>query len=119
MRVLQLFRDSSETFNIDRGTESQFDALIVKQRNTPRTANWYYASCWVIGSHLTDTLTSRRTLQRSPLAIRSTVTAASMICPRRATTRNQALPEMYAIRIERKPGFTSRPVTVSEQVPIS
>ncbi len=26
---------------------------------------------------------------------------------------------MYAIRIDRKPGFTSRPVTVSEQVPIS
>ncbi len=36
-------------------------------------------------SDLTDMLTlSRRTPQRSPLAIRSTVTAASMICPERA-----------------------------------
>ena len=63
--------DSSETLNIDRDTESQFEALLVKQRIMPRTANWYYASCWVIGSHLTDTLTlSRGTLQRSPLVAR-------------------------------------------------
>jgi len=31
----------------------------LKQRLMPRTANPYYASSWVIGSHLTDMLTSR------------------------------------------------------------
>ena len=33
---------------------------VVKQRIMPRAANRYYASSWVIGSHLTDMLTSRR-----------------------------------------------------------
>src|SRR6185295_550714 len=78
---------SSETHNIDRDTESQFDPLVVKQRITPRTTNWYYASCWVVGSHLTDTLTSRRTLQRSLLSC-NLLDTASTICPARATTRN-------------------------------
>jgi hypothetical protein len=31
----------------------------LKQRLMPRAANPYYASSWVIGSHLTDMLTSR------------------------------------------------------------
>ena len=52
-------------FNIDRGTDSQINLLIVRQRNTPRTAIWYYASCWVIGSHLAGTLASRRALCNS------------------------------------------------------
>jgi len=51
---------------------------VVKQRIMSRAANRYYASSWVIGSHLTDMLTSRRAnvaalallqfARRSPLA---------------------------------------------------
>jgi hypothetical protein len=85
--------------NIDRGTESQFNLLIVKQRNTPRTTNWYYASCWVIGSRLAGTLTSRRS-QRNSLDTDGRLDDYA----KRATIRNQALPEMYQSGSRGSPG---------------
>jgi len=111
--------DSSETLNIDSDTESQFEALLVKQRIMPRTANWYYL---LLGNRLA----SDRHAHAQPQNVAVLTSCNSLDrhgylddLPGSARNELRVAPEMYAIRIDRKPGFTSRPVTGSEQAPIS